>query len=470
MKIQVKTIWSDRTNVRVELPAAERLARWDYPSFIVILRMNMDRTYRDIYCIHLLDDNLARILKVLRKAEADGSLSIKGKTISFGIRDGIRIPVDGPELAKALNSAVGIDPDAYVARKGEQRRNLGFSEKRYSFTFSIAENSENDFLDILLGLRKANFSRFDADEVRFDLPLPLIRESEGILTIQPKSHGPCEFVVTSSVGDRKRAIFPAELYMANATMTSCGPWKARIHSPAIEMHFASDDSKGTFTIGSEPDTRLTVADSIRVWRAAFIIASGHSTAFVRMGGRRLVEFNINESPCLAKQRVLAARIEFLSDLERILSEIDLQDIALNNDDIESNIECINFVLKSQRAENDVEIALRLRARNEAPFMQDCTDGLFSSKITFPGVVVVFRASMRITAKPDNEAIALRCSDFHLRDIAVLGADQTFDEFVAEASAISGLSFVLQTEKLMYSSGCSQPEAADDDGYKGELAH
>lgn len=61
MKVQVKTIWSNNDPVDVELVAAERLARWEYPSLIAILRMNVDKTYKDLYLVHLLGGNLARI-------------------------------------------------------------------------------------------------------------------------------------------------------------------------------------------------------------------------------------------------------------------------------------------------------------------------------------------------------------------------------------------------------------------------
>lgn len=52
------------------------------------------------------------------------------------------------------------------------------------------------------------------------------------------------------------------------------------------------------------------------------------------------------------------------------------------------------------------------------------------------------------------------SDFLLRDIAVLGSDQTFDEFVAEASEMSGLGLVIKTETLNLS-GSAEPEVASD---------
>jgi len=56
-------------------------------------------------------------------------------------------------------------------------------------------------------------SRFHADEVRFGIPLPQLRETDATLEVKPESRGRCEFVMTPSVGGQKRAIFEAELYM-----------------------------------------------------------------------------------------------------------------------------------------------------------------------------------------------------------------------------------------------------------------
>ena len=461
MKIQIKTIWSDRTTVDVELPAAERLARWDYPSFIVIMRMNMDMTYKDIYVIHLLDDNLARILKALRKAEDEGSLSIKKKTVSFGIQHGTRITEDGEVLAHTLRSAIGEDPNAYMARKSSQLRSLGFEAQRYTMTFSITAADESEILDVFLGLQPAQTSCIEVAEVRFGLARPQIREADGILEIKPGSLGVCEFVLTSSVGDRKRAIFEAELYVACPTMTPSGPWKVRIHSPLIEVLYARDDPDANFTIAARSRTRHTLNDIIRVWQAKLIVASGRGTAVARMNGKKLLSFNIRDIPSLANQREAAARIKFLTDLDRMLCSLDVRDIKLNDADITSNIGSIQFVLQSQRATNGIAISLKVRRREDGPGISDTTEGLFASAITFPGLTIVFWASMRVTATPEEDRITLHLTDFSLRDIAVLATCQTFDEFVVEASEMSGLRLIIKTENVNWP-GSTEPEVAETD--------
>jgi hypothetical protein len=459
MKVQVKTVWSDRSVVDIELAAARRLAIWDYPSFIVLLRLNMDLTYRDVHIIHLLDDNLARILKALRQAEAKGSLSIRNKTISFGIQDGTRITVNGQELAGSLRAAIGGDPDAYMAQKHDQLRNLGFEPHRYTGSFSITAASEDELLNVFLGLRKAQDSRFAVDEVRFGIPLAQIRETSATLEIKPESHGLCEFVMTSSVGDRRRAIFEAELYIARTTPQ--GPWKIRIHSPLIELLCARDASDAVFTIGVPSGAHLTLSDIVRIYRAKLIVASGPSNAFARMGGKRLFEFDIKEKPSLANLQELDSRIKLLTNFDTLLRSLNVHDIKLNEDDIASNIDSIDFVFESQRPENGISMSLKVRPKEDGPQIPDEVEGVFASAITFRGVIIAFWASMGVAARLHNDYFAVHCTDFRLRDIAVLGTDQTFDQFVDEASESSGLSLVIKTDTVSRSRR-SEPAVVDDD--------
>ena len=152
----------------------------------------------------------------------------------------------------------------------------------------------------------------------------------------------------------------------------------------------------------------------------------------------------------------------------MLRGVSLRDIKLNDDDIASNISSIHFALRSQRTENGIMIALQVRPRRDGPQIPNETEGLFASKIMFPDVTIAFWALMRVAATPDGDCVALRCSDFSLRDVAVLGADQTFDEFVAEASAMSGLSLVIKTERMNWS-GRSNLEVASDDEDNTKLA-
>ena len=196
MKVQVKTIWADNGSVDLELIAAERLARWEYPSFIVILRMNIDKSYRDAYVIHLFDDNLARILRALRKVEAENGRSIKNRTLTFDIGAGTKIAVNGDDLAKELRQSIGNNERNYAARKRDQLDNLGFGSHRVKARFDLAAMDNEEALNVLLGMQSGRATTFEADEIRFDIRTALIRDTGARIEVKPKSKGACEIVVS----------------------------------------------------------------------------------------------------------------------------------------------------------------------------------------------------------------------------------------------------------------------------------
>lgn len=460
MKVQVKTIWFDRSTVDVDLAAADRLAGWDYPSFIVLLRMNMDLTYKDMHVIHLIDDNLAMILKALRRAEAEGSLSIKKRTITFSIRHGVEAAVEGRALTDAFRAAIGEKPDTYVVRKREQRKNLGFGPRPIHLTFSLKAESEDEVLNVFLGLKKGEATQFDADEMRFGIPLPMERHQTAMVEIRPHSQGSCELVMTSSLGDRKRVIFEGDLYMASTTVTALGAWKLRVTSPLMELLCSRDERKATFTIAAKPDMRIPLRDSIKIARAHLIVALGRGAAEVRKAGKRLLVFTINETPSPTLQREAESRLEFLLNLERLLYEAGAQDLAINDDDIASNIGSIEFALRAQRPGNGISVRLQVTPKGGGPTIPPEIEGIFASQLSFPGVTIAFWASMRVTVTEEGGVMTLNCSGMLLRDITRLLAGQTVDDFVADASAETGIGLVIRTNAV-YESEDVLPEVGND---------
>jgi hypothetical protein len=462
MKIQIKTIWSDRSTVDVGLAAADRLAGWDYLSFIVLLRINMDLTFKDIHVIHLIDNNLAMILKALRRAEAENSLSIKKKTITFGIQHGVEIAVDGRALAHAFRAAIGDEPDEYVIRKREQRKSLGFGPRPVSMNVSLAAENENEVLDIFLGLKTGRATNFEMDEIRFGIPLPKAREQGATLQIRPQSQGPCELVMTSSVGDRKRAIFNADLYMASTMTPPLGAWKVRVCSPIIELSCSRDDDRGAFTIGAKPDLRISLQDAARIVRAQLIIAFGRGQVMVRKGGTCLLTFTIDQQPSPESQEKAKNYLKFLSGLESLLREIDIPDIVLNNDDITLNFVSIDFALRAQRPNNDIAFCFKARPKESGSPIPPETEGIFAWQILFPEVTIALWASMNVTSTQEGDVAALNCSGMRLRGITQLSGDQSFDDFVDEASAEAGISLVIKAGVLGWSEDTVQKVANYDD--------
>ncbi|HEX8570754.1 MAG TPA: hypothetical protein VF699_12660 [Caulobacteraceae bacterium] len=101
-RVQVKTHWlreSDR--VPVKLSAAERLAKDPGPAFICIFTVDEKLRIVGSHLVHMLDENLSRVLKRLRESQADtDSKPVNEQDITFGAARA------GVETAEPLRVAV----------------------------------------------------------------------------------------------------------------------------------------------------------------------------------------------------------------------------------------------------------------------------------------------------------------------------------------------------------------------------
>lgn len=448
IKVQVKTIWADNDSVDVELLAAERLARWEYPSFIVVLRMNMDKTYRDGYIIHLFGDNLARILKALREAEAQNGRSIKNRTLTFNISAGTNIAIDGDELAKALREAIGNDGRNYAMRKRDQLDNLGYSvNKRVSGRFEIVAKDNDEVLNVFLGIQPGRATKIEADDIRFNIPIPLIRDTGGRIEIRPKSQGACQLVV-SSVRDHKRAVFHAALYFASLRGPGA-PWKLKVVSTLIELVASKESGKASFRIGLSEDGRYTLDEWALITQFYLITVSGSSTAVIRKQGKTLLAFDIKQHPWGWTPEYLKGRFDILIGLRDLMAEFGLQDLRLRDNEISENFDGINFILRAEKPNNSIVVTVSVKPLDKELALSGVREGLFASKIEFPGTTIAFWARMRISAHSEEGVIQLTCSEFVLRDIAIVDGDEALTAWVKEASEVSGLDSVIQVERVAF---------------------
>jgi|GEM_PF-2089767 len=448
MKIQVKTIWADNHSVDVKLIAAERLARWEYPSFIVILRMKADKTYLDAHVIHLIDGNLARILKALREVEAKNARSIKHRTLTFNISSGTAIATDGDELAKALRDALGDDWHNYPVRKRDQLQNLGFGIHRISGSLEFTAKDNDEALSIFLGMQPAQASRFDADEVRFDIRTPLARDKNILIEIKPKSKGPCQLVI-SSEHEQKRAIFNTELYFASLGGPN-DPWKILVKSNFVELLSSTETEDASFHIDIGDDQRFTLDEWISMTQSSLIMALGPSVATIRKQGKALLSYNIKQQSCLGTSASLKEKFQLLSALRELMIELGLRDICISDQELLENWSAICFVAKTQQPSNGwvINITSRLLVDN-ALENRDIVEGICAAKMEFHGTTIAFWAQMHLNACNESDLLHLKCSNLVLRDLAVVDSHEAFITWVKEASESTGLDVVLRYDKLMF---------------------
>jgi len=154
-RIQVKTVWkSDEIRAEMTLSAAERLAKPAEPAFVCILVVAEDLAVVEASLVHIAGDNLARILKRLRQAEAGLKPNpLNKQKVTFTTLDGERFTPTGENLRNALLSACGSDSKLYRDRKEEELEKLGYELGRYQLKVELQVGSTDEIVEMALGLR-----------------------------------------------------------------------------------------------------------------------------------------------------------------------------------------------------------------------------------------------------------------------------------------------------------------------------
>ena len=198
--VQVKTMWKSSDRFRMRLSAAERLAKEPKPAFVYVFKVKKDLSFVSAHLVHILDENLARILKRLRSEEAKGTnpSRINRKYISFQASScGQTIATTGDAFRRAVSESCGPDLDAYIERKRAQLQTLGFETARFQTTTTFKVDSFAGFVDGLLGLRELEVTAGRTFETRFGIKLSLNESnfSKAVMRIQPGKADSCIITV-----------------------------------------------------------------------------------------------------------------------------------------------------------------------------------------------------------------------------------------------------------------------------------
>ena len=189
-RVQVKTVWEHTNIVRVRLSSAERLAKHVLPACIVILVVAPDLRVVNVFAIHVLDEVLSRILELIRRCQAADSTRINKTFIGFRYKS---LGVDLSDFKHGLDGFIkqiaGERPEEYVKVKSEQIENLGVLGNRFSGSFRLDIQEDEDIQDVMLGVKPGKAVLFSADETRWGITLPIARQSH-------ERDGPMEVVIS----------------------------------------------------------------------------------------------------------------------------------------------------------------------------------------------------------------------------------------------------------------------------------
>lgn len=166
-RVQVKTQWDDRDDVRFSLSAAEALFKHPGPSFICVLQVNADLTFTGMRLIHCRGQILERVLRKLRETEA-------AKRPANGVhlhlrpsRYAERTEPTGAALRADLEAAIAADHADYVRAKDKELRTIGYAEDFLELKLSFPANDEDVVVEAFLGIRPLNDVTLSASKTRF---------------------------------------------------------------------------------------------------------------------------------------------------------------------------------------------------------------------------------------------------------------------------------------------------------------
>lgn len=317
-QIQLKsTAGESGTRVMARLSSIERLAKDTGPAAIVVFRMKPDGKELMGYVVHLLGDNLAKVLHRLRQAEAAGRRDINHMTISFDYRQGRRFKPDVDGLRAALAEISPIDVEEYSAIKREQLATLGYAEGGGIEADALIWLEGPDHLTkILSGEAPLRPLKLRAYDRRFGIRVPYqgsLLEGVDEFPIGLPPAGPCSIVI------RAGPLRPAALFRCEAFIplpVEGGPILV-IRHPTLNI-VLRDAGLHIESAGNFRADRHSLPDWIVLLRGLTYLAEGSASLELEFHGARITAFPAPEGLDGPYIEDLPRLLDFVERWERAL--------------------------------------------------------------------------------------------------------------------------------------------------------
>jgi len=227
VRVQLKsTVGRTSSRVRLSLSSVDRLAKDSHPSVIVVFRISQEGKLQSGYLVHLIGDELAKVLKRLRLAEANEAYDINKADISYDYEKlGTRFEPTAEGLLEVLTSICRRDSAAYTVEKQRQLAELGYEEGRFQAEAIAFIDGPHHLNNVLLGLTPLKPERFRVFDTRFGIRLPYqgaLFDDLNELIFTPPSLGPC-VVSMKGPGFERAARFDATMFIGPPIEAADGP-------------------------------------------------------------------------------------------------------------------------------------------------------------------------------------------------------------------------------------------------------
>lgn len=292
--VQVKTMWNKNDRFRMRLSAAERLAKEPKPAFVYVFKVNNKLDFVSAHLVHILDDNLARILKRLRTEQAKGTKphQINKKYISFKVStSGRKIEPTGEALRLTMSEFCGPDLDAYIDRKRKQLQDLGFEPRRFQATTTFKVESMDGLVDGLLGLRELEVTAGRAFETRFGIKLSLNEPSfaKSVMRVKPGKADTC-IVTVRETPLAPPATFSADIIFPPMANLPKEHLKILVQNPLFRLLINGNKIQFTTDEQAISATRLKIDDWRNFFRMLIALCRG---AEITLKPERLIEVSFS---------------------------------------------------------------------------------------------------------------------------------------------------------------------------------
>ncbi|MEM9578836.1 MAG: hypothetical protein AAF999_17710 [Pseudomonadota bacterium] len=163
------------TSVRVKLSTFETFAKLPGPSLLVVFALHPDGRPKKGFLVHIIGDQLRRVLRRLRQAEAKGDADLAKETLSFDYTaKGSPFELTPEGLRAAIEGAVGKDQGTYVKEKLRQLEELGYEDAELVGHAVFRVERDDQLARVALGLETLKSSAMQVYDARFGIPIPYI--------------------------------------------------------------------------------------------------------------------------------------------------------------------------------------------------------------------------------------------------------------------------------------------------------
>jgi hypothetical protein len=442
--IQVKTLWVSSDQFAMRLSSAERLAKEHKPTFVYVFKVNEELEFVDAHLIHMLDENLGKVLRRLRREAARGATAINKSTITFSAsKAGQPLSPTGEALRSALTTICGPEPDAYIEHKITQLKNMGFGKDRHTIQVRLLVPNKSDIVDVFLGVKEAKLTEFNQFETRFGIKLALADQGDTNfpfrITPIPADH--CS-VTFRGEEISIPAIFQADIIVPALPNLPSDERKSIIRSHFFEFQFHHRAMRFNSNENVAESSAFKISEWTNFFRMGLIVSKGSgSITFAKPDGKKF-SLSLSSTQMRGNVRQYEYLLESAQKLEDLIEISGAGDQMVRLQDIENLAPKIlaTSALVSKASNIPPLIFKTERGAPAAPLRE--VEVLFVNRLEVGEICLAFYAVAKMHGEESPDSIKWTSHELILRKIVALpNSSEQYSAFLEQAKSTAALSRV-----------------------------